>query len=109
MAKRGRPKKPSTEDRKRRSIRFSDEEWERVGELADRANTTKSNYVRSTIFNYDLRSVIDKKSLFELAKIGTNVNQIAKVANSTGEIKQEDLKAIRKALEELSLEIIQKG
>ena len=43
-----------------------------------------------------------KKMTAELQKIGVNINQIAKRANATGNVYQEDIEEIKGALKEMS-------
>ena len=42
-----------------------------------------------------------KKMMAELRKIGVNINQIAKRANATGNVYQEDIEKIKGALKEI--------
>ena len=71
-------------------IRFTENEWNQLQEVADDFEMTVSDYVRWSIFqrNVTMRILIDDESSalskirFQLDKIGTNINQIAKVLNS---------------------------
>ncbi len=52
-------------------------------------NTTESRFLRNCILNKEIDYVLRKEILdiiYELRKIGTNINQIAHIANSTNEI-----------------------
>lgn len=71
------------------SIRLSPTDIERLGELAEKTNLTKSDYVRKLINGYVPREsppVAYIKMMNELSAIGNNLNQIAYIANSTGVI-----------------------
>lgn len=79
------------------SVRFTKEEFKKINDLAINEELTKSNYLRSLIcekmeygdelFKNSERlskkpSYVDPELLRHVAKIGTNINQIAKVLNS---------------------------
>lgn len=42
-----------------------------------------------------------KKQLYEMHKIGVNINQIAKIANTTGTIKQEEINEVKGMVKEI--------
>lgn len=44
----GRPALPEDEVKKIRTIKMSDKEWEKIGELAGKKGITKSEYIRLT-------------------------------------------------------------
>ena len=46
-----------------------------------------------------------KKMTAELQKIGVNINQIAKRANATGNVYQEDIEEIKGALKEIYITV----
>ena len=52
-------------------------------------------------------SKIDRDFLLELSRIGGNINQIAKHTNQTGVIYHDDIKSIRKDLDNFSKELWQ--
>ena len=80
------------------SVRFTEEEFKKINDLAIQEELTKSNYLRSLIFEkmefygdelfkHSARlskkpSYVDPELLRHVAKIGNNINQIAKVLNS---------------------------
>lgn len=80
------------------SVRFTKEEFRKINDLAIQEELTKSNYLRSLIFEkmefygdelfkHSERlskkpSYVDPELLRHVAKIGNNINQIAKVLNS---------------------------
>lgn len=104
---RGRNSLPEKKKRKVRKIRFSDEEWERLEELAEQANTNRSAFARSAIFGYKLFSKVDVETVTELRRIGVNLNQIAKRMNVEGRvIAEEKLRELIKKLAKTRKEII---
>ena len=87
-----------SETRKRRNrltVRFTDQELDRLAEIADRAGITLSSYARKTLVDSDVpraarRPPVEKallaKTLGELGKIGSKVNQIARALHSSGQL-----------------------
>ena len=47
----GRPSLPKDEVKKIRTVKMSDKEWRRLGELAEKDGKTKSEYIRLMVFN----------------------------------------------------------
>jgi len=79
-------------------IRFAAEEWTRIEDRAKLVSLPPSVYVRHTALGYRLSGRINGKAIVQLSRIG-NLNQIARVANATGQIRHVD--HLRKVLEEL--------
>lgn len=83
-----------TEKRIRRrilTIRFDDTEYRTVEEAADRAGLTVSSHARNTLLGAPVprqvrRPAVERRELArllgELGKIGSNLNQLAKAANT---------------------------
>lgn len=87
---RGRDPLPEKKKRKIRKIRFSDEEWERLGELAKQANTNKSDFTRQAVFDKKVVPKVDVEAVRELRRIGVNLNQIAKRMNRANKVVAEE-------------------
>ena len=49
----GKPALPEDEVKKIRTIKMSDKEWGKIGELAGEKGKTKSEYIRLMVFNSD--------------------------------------------------------
>ena len=49
----GRPTLPKDEVKKIRTVKMSDKEWKKLGELAGEKGKTKSEYIRLMVFNSD--------------------------------------------------------
>mgnify|MGYP000077391554 CR=1 FL=1 len=63
-------------------LRLKEEEKERVVKRAKEEGMTLSSYIRKSILNERFVSKTDIQTAFELKKIGTNLNQLAKHVNS---------------------------
>ena len=49
----GRPALPKDEVKKIRTVKMSDKEWRKLGEIAEEKGKTKSEYIRLMVFNAD--------------------------------------------------------
>ena len=49
----GRPPLPKDEVKKIRTVKMSDKEWQKIGELAEQKGKTKSEYIRLMAFAVD--------------------------------------------------------
>lgn len=49
----GRPSLPKDEVKKIRTVKMSDKEWRKLGELAEKEGKTKSEYIRLMVFGVD--------------------------------------------------------
>ena len=67
-------------------VRFAPEEWEKIVARAQEVNLAPSVYVRRTTLGYRLSRRVDQKAICHLGRIGNNLNQLARVANATGEV-----------------------
>ena len=63
-------------------VRFAPEEWEKILARAEEVDLPPSVYVRRTTLGYRLSRRIDQKAIYHLGRVGNNLNQLAKVANS---------------------------
>ena len=50
----GRPSLPKDEVKKIRTVKMSDKEWRKLGEIAEKKGITKSEYIRLMVFGTDL-------------------------------------------------------
>lgn len=62
--------------------RLSEEEKEQVFRRAKAEGITLSMYLRNSVLGERIASKTDIQTVFELKKIGTNLNQLAKHVNS---------------------------
>jgi hypothetical protein len=89
-----------------RSIRFTEKEFEKIDKKLTKLNTTFPNYARASILNNKVKFTPKIKTdlIFEINKIGNNLNQIARLANEKKAIDTNTLKVmfdIQKKLEGL--------
>lgn len=66
----------------RKTLRFSAEEFAQIQAELDRANISFSTFARSAILKKKIKLPIEREYLYELNRIGNNLNQIAKRVNS---------------------------
>lgn len=91
-----------TEKRKRNKIilvRLTDEEHAKLVELAASHERTVAAYVRQVALNEAPKTRETLAIIAQLSRIGNNLNQIARVANSGGDVRADIL---AEALKELS-------
>lgn len=69
-----------------RPARFTADEWRAVCESAELAELSPCSYLREAALQHRLRTRVDKKALYHLGRIGNNLNQLARVANTTGRL-----------------------
>lgn len=66
----------------RKTIRFSIEEFSQIEEKLSEHNLTFSEFSRGAILNKKIKTKLTTDYIFQLQKIGNNLNQIAKNLNS---------------------------
>ena len=77
----------------RKEVLFKDDEWEIVKAKAAKMNLSTTRYIVKMALNGDilLQDISDVAELTrELSKIGTNINQLARKANTINNIYAED-------------------
>ena len=84
-------------------LRLKEEEKERAVKRAKDEGITLSSYIRKSILGERIVSKTDIQTVFELKKIGTNLNQLAKHVNTlpVEENILESLKTLNSYIEEL--------
>ena len=64
------------------TVRFTEEQFRRIQERADKAMMTPSNYIRAAALRKKLQMILDGKAVAkELNAIGNNLNQLTTLAN----------------------------
>lgn len=68
----------------KKTVRFSEKEYEEIEKKRDELSLSFSEYIRLSISEdrIKIQSKTDEKLLYEINKIGTNINQVAKYCNS---------------------------
>lgn len=99
-----------SESRKRTSlvgVRLTEEEFNTIQNKADALSLTPASYLRNVGLNKKISMPkIERDVAIQLAKqlqaVGTNLNQLARVANATGNIEAEkQLQAVREVLNDV--------
>lgn len=94
---------------RKKQIKFflNDEEFEMFKSKVEKSNSTQSEFLRSLISDKEIVVIDFGVEIFkELGRIGSNLNQLAKIANTNGSIQEiEMLKKQIKGLSELTKEI----
>lgn len=86
----------------RKTLRFSENEFVMIQQKLDLANITFSDFARSAILKKKIKLPIEKDLIYELNKIGNNLNQIARAVNKNEKISVlTELVEIEKALKDL--------
>lgn len=86
----------------RKTIRFSEKEFQQIQQKLDLAEISFSDFARASILKKKIKLPIERELIYQLNKIGVNLNQIAKVANEKRSIAiMEKLIDIEKAIKEL--------
>lgn len=70
-------------------IRFDEKENKLLHELSIKSGLTESDVIRTLLKGNEIKELPDKKfydAINEINKIGVNINQLAKVANTNGDI-----------------------
>ena len=88
----------------RKSVKFTSEELTKVKENAEKCKLKVATYMRQMALNGIIK-VYDPYTfsiiVSRLSGIGNNINQIAKVANSTGSIYEKDVTELRESTTEV--------
>lgn len=67
----------------RKTIRFSETEFQQIQQKLDMAEISFSDFARSTLLKKKINLPIERELIYHLNKIGNNLNQIAKRVNSS--------------------------
>lgn len=97
ISKSGRPPKSDQEKRTiRQTVNFTPDEYEKAKKKADRLNMSLAEFMRLSTKRVNVQEP-DRdysKMVSELAKIGSNLNQITKVINQSKEIPKKQQKGL---------------
>ena len=75
----------------RKTIRFSIDEFNNVEKVLSEHNLTFSEFARSAILNKKVKTKLTSDYIFQLQKIGNNLNQIAKSLNQKKDIPNSEI------------------
>jgi len=88
----------------RKTVRLTENENEKLTTELEKHNLTFSDFARAKILNQRIRSKITNDLIYEVSKIGSNLNQIAKYVNTQKALDfqvLEKLVSIEKKIEDL--------
>ena len=92
----------------RKSVKFSESEWEKVLENSEKCSMKPATFMRHSAVNREIK-VFDLTefdiAFNHLSSISNNINQIAKVANSTKSVYENDIINIKSQMEYLKIVI----
>jgi len=75
----------------RKTIRFSDEEFAEIEQKINEHNISFSEFARSAILRKKIKTKLTTDYIFQLQKIGNNLNQIAKNLNKKTDIPNSEI------------------
>ena len=91
-------------NRKYKNLTFTFDEWERIRKLSNECNMKTAAYIKQMALNGKVVN-LDFQNCHEyvaaLNKIGSNLNQIARVVNSTGYATPDELRQVEHFREEI--------
>ena len=66
----------------RKTLRFSKQEFDKIQLELEKSNISFSDFARSAILKKKIKLPIEKELIYQISKIGNNLNQIARAVNS---------------------------
>ena len=66
----------------RKTIRFSNEEYEKIENMMNEHNLTFAEFARGAILQKKIKTNLSKDMIFQVNRVGNNLNQIAKKLNT---------------------------
>jgi hypothetical protein len=73
-------------------VRLSEKEFRHLNYLTQKSKLSRSKVLRKCIMNakiHEAPKIIDSELKYQIAKIGNNINQLAHIANISGEVQFE--------------------
>lgn len=92
-------------------FRFNAEENRKLKDLAFKSGLSESAVVRSLLDSVIIKEMPTKEffeAINQIRKVGTNINQIARFANATGKVDNENLNRYLRDLDNLMITIMKK-
>ena len=95
-------------------VRLTEDELKSLNEKVKLTGLSRENYIRALIEGHDIKALPPDTFhtvIFHLRHIGINLNQIARVANTSGEINtqqyEENVKSLHKEILEIRKKMIE--
>ncbi|MCP4203755.1 MAG: hypothetical protein GY769_17695 [bacterium] len=78
----------------RRGIRFHPEEFARIERMATTLGMPPNRFIREAAVGYRLSSRADEELIYQLARIGQNLNELTRHAHTIGRLDAERLESL---------------
>lgn len=87
-------------------VRFHPQEWQRIERLAETVRLPPIRFVREAAVGYQISARVNADAIRQLARVGSNLNQMARKANIAGQVSEaaslrHTLQAVHDALNKL--------
>lgn len=87
---------------KKMTFRLTAEEYETIKAKVQKAGISQQLFLLKTALGKEIICIKEFQSLmFQIKKIGVNINQITRHANETGTITKEEIEEVRKGMEQI--------
>lgn len=87
---------------KKMTFRLTAEEYETIKAKVQKAGISQQQFLLKTALGKEIICIKEFQSLmFQIKKIGVNINQITRHANETGTITKEEIEEVRKGMEQI--------
>lgn len=84
------------------TFRLTEEEYGKIKKKVEEAGISQQQFLLKTALEKEIIHIKEYQELiFQIKKIGTNINQIARKANETGHISESDISAVKGGLEQI--------
>ena len=91
-------------NRKYKNLSFTFDEWQRIEKYSAECNLKTATYIKQMALNGKVISINMREYheiISEMNRIGNNINQIARVVNTSGYATPDELRQLEKFREEL--------
>lgn len=92
------------------TLRFSEDEWDKLSEDVSILGTSKQEYIRRLLNNISLEPKITSQEfqefIYEFKKIGNNINQLTHLANM-GKLRTIDVRRFIEELQKIYVDLTQ--
>ena len=87
---------------KKMTFRLAENEYKIIKEKIEKSEMTQQNFLLKTALEKEFINIRQFQVLiFQIKKIGVNVNQIVRLCNETGSVSESNVLGIRKELEKI--------
>lgn len=84
------------------TFRLTEEEYRKIKEKVEESGISQQQFLLKTALEKEIIHIKEFQELiFQIKKIGTNVNQIAKHSNETGIVSEEELAEVKGGLNQI--------